>query len=301
MNFRGLLFISLICFPACALVSNPEKSGGEIIAIPEGPWCEFYLSPDGNWLSYIGDYHPENSGQDFQRQTVFVELSTGEAHHPELNNELNQLIADGLGPDGNACFSDDNRTAYISSSVVVPRTERERDRAELQQDGGVAFSVPGYRPERNRFKVDLTSKPLQMVRTDEVKCTEPQNPVPPPIRIEQQGGNLIQLYNSENNLIAEHKPRGRINRGISMVELSRSSWHRYYAVSPDQTQLAYQVFESGPLFSSPTHGYMVDLQEGSAKFLAASVYSFSWDPIGNLYACTSHSNHNNVIARWKPN
>lgn len=297
---KAVLIIFLVCFSACALVSNPENSGGEIVAIPAGPWCEFRLSPDGNWLSYIGDYYPGDASDHYQRRTVFVDLNTSEVYYPLPDSEVSELLSGGLGPDGNACFSEDNRTAYLSSSGIVPRTERESNPSDLQHEEGVSFSVPGYRIERNRFRIDLTSRPLHLRRTDTMNCAEAQTPKQPSVRIVQVRDNLIQIYNSENRRIAEHKPRGLINGGISMVELSRGSWHRYYAVSPDESWLAYQVFESGLLFASPTQGYMVNLQNGNARFLAASVFSFDWDASGNLYACTSHSGHNNVIARWQP-
>jgi hypothetical protein len=76
-----------------------------------------------------------------------------------------------------------------------------------------------------------------------------------------------------------------------------------YSLSPDGDYLAYRINESGPMFAAPTHGYLLNLSPGNNRepvFLAASVYSMEWDNRGNFYACTSHSKHRRVIARWSP-
>ncbi|GEM_PF-1581322 len=301
--------IYLILFTGCALISNPEKSGGEIIAVPDGPWCSFNISGDGRWLQYIGDYsdyQPDEERRSLrQRQAWFVNLDTGETEVAKPDPEVVEMLRDGLGPDGMGCFSPDNSRVYFTR-VIFPG---ERTRANPENENGqtqpeAAMSVPSQRAERYYYMMDLNRSPLTIERTDQSNCSETVSPVKPNIRVEQRSEKRIRVYSSDGMLLATHRPRGLLSKRISMWNLDSNQWEQSYYLSPDGSHLAYIVYETGPLgFSAPTPGYLADLNpksENPAKFLAASTYSAAWSSRNHLFACTSHSSENSVIARWIP-
>ncbi|MCC5811001.1 MAG: hypothetical protein JJU06_11560 [Ectothiorhodospiraceae bacterium] len=307
---RMHLVAILFAISGCSVIADPEDSGGEIMAVPDGPWCEFNLSADGAWLQYIGDYsvyHPaEQRHVPHQRQAWFVNLDSGESQPATPDPQVAEMIRAGHGPDGLGCFSPDNSRVYYSR-VFFP-TGRAGD--TVRQHGtesrpGVSMSAPGRQLQRHYYMVDLTQSPLTVTRTDQAECgdTDPP-PVRPDIRAEQVSNRQVRLTSSAGTLLGEHRPRGWTSQRISVWELDSRQWEQSYSLSPDGRHLAYKVYETGRIgFSAPTHGYLADLHttvENSARFLAASVYSMKWSSRNHLFACTSHTAHRNSIARWIP-
>jgi len=112
---------------------------------------------------------------------------------------------------------------------------------------------------------------------------------------------MVELYSNDGRRLAKHRPRGWFNT-ISIWPPDHNQWEMDYSLSPDGKYLAYRVNERGMIgFSAPTRGYLVNLSPGAnqgPRFLAATVYSMEWDINDNFYACTSHSKHRRVIAKW---
>jgi len=306
-----LLFISLVFISACTTGSDPEKTGGEIIAEPEGPWCEFNISPDGKWLQLLGDSSPwfdsfDSNEPTHQTRSQFVDLETGELHTPDPQPDVIELIRKGFGPDWTGCFSSDSRTVYYSKSawsdLTSPQTGVHMNEAGLEQPQ-TAMSLSARRQaERYHFAVDLSEKPLRLKQVNSVNCADTEEPKEPPITVRQVSDKRIQIYSDHGNLMATHKPRGLLSRRIHMADrLGSQRWDDKNTLSPDGTKLAYIVGESGMMFANPSQGHLVNLTkegEQSSTFLAASVYSFQWSSNGDLFACTSHSRHHRAIVRW---
>jgi len=126
--------------------------------------------------------------------------------------------------------------------------------------------------------------------------------VKPDIRVERPSDKRVVLYANDGRKLASHRPRGLFGNTISIWDLDHHQWRMDYSLSPDGTHLAYRISERGLIgFSAPSRGYLVSLSPDDTRdavFLAASVYSMKWDPGGDFYACTSHSRHRQVIARW---
>jgi hypothetical protein len=314
MNYRFYIAISIILlllFTNCAMTSDPEKTGGEIIAVPEGPWCEFNISPDGKWLQLLGDSSPwfestESNKPTHQRRPQFVDLETGELHTPEPQQEVIELIRKGFGPDWTGCFSPDSRTVYYSKSVwgdlTSPQTEAQTNETGQQQPQA-AMALPSRgQVERYHYAVDLTNMPLTLKQVSSVECAETIEPKEPPITVRRVSDKRIHVYSDRGDLLATHKPRGLLSRRIHMTDrLGSQRWDDKNTLSPDGTKLAYVVGESGIMFANPSQGHLLNLtkeEEQSSTFLAATVYSFQWSSSGDLFACTSHSRHRMAIVRW---
>ncbi len=306
-----LSIILLIFFAGCAIISDPEKTGGEIIAVPEGHSCEFNISPDGKWLQLLGDSSPwfdssETDEPTQQRRSQFVDLETGELHTPEPQPDVIELIKKGFGPDWTGCFSPDSKTVYYSKSVwgdlTSPQTGAQTNESGQQQPR-TAMALPSRRHvERYHYAVDLTARPLTLKQVGSVNWAETAEPSEPPITVRQVTDKRIQIYSDRGDLLATHKPRGLLSRRIHMADrLDSQRWDEKNTLSPDGTRLAYVVGESGIMFANPSQGHLVNLTkegEQSSTFLAASVYSFQWSSSGDLFACTSHSRHQRTIVRW---
>jgi hypothetical protein len=304
--FAALLIMMLT---GCALISNPEKSGGEIIAVPEGSGCQFNISGNGDWLQYLGDSfeeHPEDRRSiPNQRQAWFVNLDTGETGPASPDPEVADMIREGIGPAGIGCFSPDHNRAYFTRVIFdgERKPENVQNQAEQSQTR-TSLSIPSRQADRYHFMVDLNQSPLTISRTGQTNCMERPAPVKPNIRVEQRSEKRIHVYSPGGTLLESHRPRGLTSKRISMWELDNRQWEHNYFLSPDGNYLAYLVSETGPIgFSAPTHGYLADLhseRENSARFLAASVYRAQWSSRNHLFACTSHLTKKNVIARWIP-
>lgn len=305
----ALLFTSLLFIAGCAITSDPEKSGGEVIAVPEVSGCQFSLSPDGKWLQYPGESSPwfessEDNRHTRQRQAHFVNLETGDLHTPEPQQDVIEHIRNGYGPDGTGCFSPDSRTVYITKSIWGDHTSPQA-RADADDTGDqprAAMAQPSRQVERYHYAVDLTVSPFTIVPVSSVDCADPEEPIILPITIRQPSDKRIEIYSDRGDLLASHKPRGLLSSRIHMDEPGSHHWNRNNALSPDGTRLAYQVGESGMMFASPTQGHVINLTpdaDNSPKFLAASVYTFQWSSSGELFACTSHSKHRRAIVRWE--
>lgn len=304
------LIAILISMSGCAMIADPEDSGGEIMAVPDGPWCEFNLSADGAWLQYVGDYsayHPDE--QQFvphQRQAWFVNLDSGETQPAAPDPEVADMIQNGQGPDGLGCYSPDHTRVYYTR-VLSSRERHTEDSVQNNRSDsqpGISMSAPGRQLERFYYMVDLTKSPLTVTRTDQADCGDTEPPVKPDIHVEQVSNKQVRLTSTAGTLLGEHRPRGWTSQRISVWALDSQQWEQSYFLSPDGRHLAYMVYETGRIgFSAPTHGYLADLNtavENSARFLAASVYSMKWSARNHLFACTSHTSHRNAIARWIP-
>ena len=323
-----LLFALWVGISGCALISDPEKSGGEILAITRE--CDFRISGDGKWLLYAGEqspYHePEGIGGGArQRESFLVDLETGE-HYPAVPDAgVRRRIAEGLGPDGLGCFSPDHSRLYFRKSDWGRGAERRQEAAESQGDAtrdgatrdnanqddasrnGVSSGITtaGWQVTRYHYVVDLTQKPFIIRETDHVECAESPAAVKPDILVRQVSDKRIELHSRDGRKLASHRPRGWLSRRISIWELDGHQWEMDYSLSPDGNHLAYRISEEDLIgFAAPTRGYMLDLSDHSRQgpdFLAASVYyHMRWDSNGYFYACTSHSRHRTVIARWDP-
>ena len=161
-----LLFI-WIGFSGCAKTSDPEKSGGEILAITRE--CDFRISGDGKWLLYAGEqssYHQsEERWAARQRESFLVDLETGEHYPAEPDAGVRRRIAEGLGPDGLGCFSPDHSRLYFRTSDWGRGADRRQEAADERRGAerslgykSVAkglFTVAGCQPsglpdQRNR-------------------------------------------------------------------------------------------------------------------------------------------------------
>jgi hypothetical protein len=297
----------LVFIAGCAKISNPEKSGGEILAVTES--CEFSISENGNWLQYAGDespqLKPDAKNPSRQRETFLLDLETGESFFAEPDSNVKIRIAEGLGPDGLGCFSPNNSKLFFTTADWSNFAGRERNMGDNQYNSqqSPALSVPGRQITRYHYEIDLTNKPFIIRETDTITCTESQDPVKPDIRVQRPSNKVVDLYSNDGRQLSRHRPRGWFNT-IFIWDLDSNQWEMSYSLSPDGNYLAYRISESGMIgFSAPTRGYMVNLSPGAnqtSRFLAASVFSLEWGINGNLYACTSHSQHRRVIARWSP-
>ncbi len=310
-NINKIFFLAftVLILQNCAMTEDPEKSGGEIIAIPEGPWCEFNVSQDGKWVQYLGDTSPyfKNDGPALathQRRALFVNLETGENHTPEPDDEVKAMIQEGLGPDAIGCFSPDQKTVYYSHTALSrgePKKTRQIDTA--QTDSRTRLSVPARPLDRYFYAVDLTKKPFTIVKTSHKQCAERSEPARPEIRVEQIYDKEIRFLSHNGRLLATHHPRGLLSSRITVFDPTGDHWKHSFKPAPGGERIAYFVSERGMLgFSAPTPGYWLDISggnQGEENFLGASVYSFQWSDEKTLYACTSHSEHRRVIARWK--
>jgi hypothetical protein len=301
------LIALVIVVTGCARITDPEDSGGEIIAIPEGPWCDFNLSADGAWLQYVGDYsayHPtDQPSVAHQRQAWFVDLDTGQAEPAIPDAQVAEQLRAGLGPDGLGCFSPEHDRVYYTRAIFTgePAADTEPDKGYDVQEG-LALVAPGRSVQRLHYRVDLSESPLTVTLADGVDCIDAVAPVRPEVRVEQDSDKQVRIISPDGTVLGEHRPRGRASRRVSIWDLDAPQWEQSYALSPDQRHLAYRVHETDRIgFSAPTHGYLVDVgraAEHSARFLAASVYSLKWSARNHLFACTSHRSHGNVIVRW---
>lgn len=291
------------------MIADPEETGGEIIAVPDGPWCEFNLSTDGAWLQYVGDYsghHPtEQQFVSHQRQAWFVNLDSGQTQPAAPDPEVVDMIHAGHGPDGLGCFSPDNTRVYYTRVLrQSEHTASTVQQSSAESQTGISMVAPGRQLQRYYYMVDLAESPLTVTRVDQADCGDTKLSIKPDIHVEEVSQKLIRITSSAGTLLGEHRPRGWTSQRISMWELDSPQWNRDYFLSPDKRHLAYRVHErhrSG--FAAPTPGYLVDLNtaaENSARFLAASVYSMQWSSRNQLLACTSHRTHRNAIARWIP-
>jgi len=292
----------------CAKISNPEKSGGEILAVPEGHSCRFSISGDGKWMQYMGDesplLKPDAKNRSQQRQTFLTDLETGKRYFAEPDPDVQNRIGEGLGPDGLGCFSPDNSKLYFTTADWGNFAERERTAGDTQNHSqqSPAISLPGRQTDRYHYEVDLTTEPFIIRETDGVSCVERPEAVKPDIRVERPSDKVIEIYSTDGRRLARHRPRGWFNT-ISIWDLDHNQWEMDYSLSPEGNYLAYRINESRPMFAAPTHGYLLNLSPDNNQrpvFLAASVYSMEWDNRGNFYACTSHNEHRSVIARWDP-
>jgi len=303
------LSAAVVVLQNCAMTEDPEHSGGEIVAIPEGPWCEFNVSQDGKWLQHLGDTSPyfeseSSSLPTHQRRSLFVHLETGESHIPEPDDEVKELIHEGLGPDAVGCFSPDQKTVYYSRTVLQQgETTRTEQMVTGDTDSRTGLSVPGRSFEKDFYAIDLTKLPLTIVRTDQAQCAERVEPGRPELRVEEMSGKEIRIHSREGRLLATHHPRGLLSSRITVFDPSGDQWEHSFSPSPGGDRVAYFVHEQGMTgFSAPTPGYWLDMSgrdQGEENFLAASVYSFQWGDERTLYACTSHSEHGRVIVRWR--
>jgi len=304
-----VLAIIVLMMQNCTTSEDPEKSGGVIIAIAEGPWCEFNLSQDGRWLQHLGDTSPyfENEGSllpTHQRRSLFVNLETGENHIPEPDDEVKEFINKGLGPDAIGCFSPDQKTVYYSQTVLKQGEPKRTQQMDADNTGSrTRLSVRARPVERYFYAIDLTSTPLTIVKTNQKQCAEEAEPARPEIRVVQPSDKEIRFYSGNGRLLATHHPRGLLSSRITVFDPAGDQWKHSFSPSPDGNRAAYFVHQEGMIgFAAPTPGYWLDIKGGSQgeeNFLAASVYSFQWGDEKNLYACTSHSEHRRVIARWK--
>ena len=311
-----------IGFSGCAKRSDPDKSGGEILAITSE--CDFRISGDGKWLLYAGEQSPHHQSEERwparQRESFLVDLETGEHYSVEPDAGVRRRIAEGLGPDGLGCFSPDQTRLYFRTSDWSHLSGRGQEAAEGSQESSemvddtpqsgpaARISVPGRQATRYHYVVDLTEKPFAIRETDQVVCMERPDAVKPDIEVRRVSDKRIEIYSSDGRKLATHRPRGRLSRRIGIRELhdrwDTNQWESDYSLSPDGSHLAYRISETGLIgFAGPTAGHMLDLsQHGSQgpRFLAASVYAMQWDSKGNFYACTSHSEYGTVIVRWDP-
>jgi len=303
------LSAAVLVLQNCAMTEDPETSGGEIIAIAEGPWCEFNVSQNGRWLQHLGDTSPyfENEGSSLpthQRRSLFVNLKTGENHIPQPDDEVKELIKKGLGPDAAGCFSPDQKTVYYSQTVLnQDEPKRTEQMVAGDTDSRTRLSVPGRSLDKYFYAIDLTKVPLTIVKTNQKECAERAEPARPELQAEQISDKEIRIQSSQGQLLATHHPRGLLSGRITVFDPSGDQWKHSFSPSPGGNRIAYFVHEQGLAgFSAPTPGYWLDISggdQGEENFLAASVYSFQWGDEKNLYACTSHSEYGRVIARWK--
>ncbi len=305
-----LISCLFILFSGCALTTDPERSGGEILAIPEGSWCRFTVSGDGRWLQYMGDEspllkeNPQNSSH--QRQTFLIDLETDENYFAEPDPDVQDLIAEGFGPDGLGCFSPDNTTLYFTTVDWSDSSKREQHADTIQDDRSQSpgLSIPARQRNRFYFAVDLTTKPFIIWETDQRNCAERPDAVKPDIRVQQPFDKRVEIYSNEGRRLARHRPRGWLGNSISIWDLDHNQWEMDYNLSLDGHYLAYRISERGLIgFSAPTRGYVLTLSPDNDQgpvFLAASVYSMAWDIHRNFYACTSHRSHRRTIVRWTP-
>ncbi|TVQ16239.1 MAG: hypothetical protein EA364_00495 [Balneolaceae bacterium] len=304
------LSVYSLCFliSGCAFTSNPEKSDGEIIAVPDGPWCSFSISADGRWLQYMGDesplLNPDRRYANHQRETFLMDMETGEHHFAEPDPTVQQRIAEGLGPDGLGCFSPDNTALYFTTVDWGKSAQHDQPAGEVQTGSAPSSGIAVQSRQRPRYyyRVDLMTKPFVIREADGRMCAEEPGPVKPGIRVERPSDKRIEIYAADGRQLARHRPRAWFGNTISIWNLDQNQWEMDYSLSPDGKTLAYRISERGMIgFSAPTHGYLLRLSADESRgtdFLAASVYSMKWDPAGNFYACTSHSAHRRVIARW---
>ncbi|MDZ7757540.1 hypothetical protein [Rhodohalobacter sp.] len=311
---RNGFFISLILMlifsSGCTLTSNPENSGGEIIAIPNGPWCEFSISSDGRWLQFMGDTSkhsdPEANKASHQRETYLIDLENDQKYFMEPDTDVQRKLAEGFGPDGLGCFSSDNKTLNFTTVDWKSVSENQQSDGQVEDSGSpqARISTPSRQGTRYHYSVDLTRKPFVLRESNEITCADRSEPVKPDIRVERPSEKQIIIYANDGRRLATHRPKGLLGNTISIWNLNDNQWEMDYSLSPDGKRLAYRISERGLMgFSAPTSGYLINLysdETSDAKFLGASIYSMEWDPSGNLYACTSHSKHRRVIARWTP-
>ncbi len=313
-----LVLAVCISLSGCAVTSDPENSGGEILASTTN--CDFRISGNAKWLQYIGEQSPYHQSEERyseqQRTSFLIDLETGENYPVEPDAAVRSRIAEGLGPDGLGCFSPDQTRLYFRFTDMSEfnRSEQETQETEDIQDdaprdgASAGFSVPGGRVTRYHYVVDLTEKPFIIRETDHISCSESPDAVKPDISVRRESDRRIEIYSHDGRKLARHRPRGWLSRRIGIWELHghriSSNWKRDYSLSPDENFLAYRISETGLIgFAAPTAGYMLDLSQRYRQdplFLAASVYAMDWDSNGLFYACTSHSKHRNVIVRWDP-
>lgn len=302
----SLLF--LMFAGSCAVTSNPDDNGGEIIATPAASWCSFSISSDGRWLQYVGKVSPltdrDSRNASNQRETYLVDLETGENYFAEPGPTVKQRLEQGIGPDGLGCFSPDNQTLYLTIVDWNSKAESEQssNRVEDGNSPQVGMSTPSRSRARFHYSIDLTNRPLVIQVSDDRNCAERPDPVKPNIRVEQPSDKRIEIYASDGRQLATHRPGGLTSSRIGIWDLDSNQWKSEYSLSPDGSRLAYRISETGMIgFSAPTRGYMLNLnpnENPGPDFLGASVYGMAWDLAGNFYACSSHSKHHRAIARW---
>ncbi len=179
----ALLLLGLwIGFSGCAKTSDPEHSGGEILAMPER--CEFRISGDDKWLQYVGEQSPYHQSDERwpsrQRQSFLVDLETGEHYSVEPDLGVRRRIAEGLGPDGLGCFSPDHTRLYFRTSdwgrgaageqeAADERMEpsegrREADAGSQKADEGSQEAAEGRQEaaERNQEAAERRQAPAEM-------------------------------------------------------------------------------------------------------------------------------------------
>jgi len=299
-----LLLAAAFLLLHCAEWKNPEDSGGEIIAVPEGLWCEFNISEDEQWLQYVGNTFKDHRNEYQQRQTLFTNLETGRTHFPEPDNEVKEMIKNGLGPGGLGCFSPDQNSVYYSRTVLKrDETKRTEQAGSAERPAGKTLSVPARGVERYFYKINLSNMPLTMVKVDQIECMHQREPLRPEIRVEQTSDKEIRFYSPGGNLLVTHRPRGFLSSRITVFDPAGDHWQHSFSAAPRGNRVAYLINEEGPLgFAAPAAGYWLDISKQETtppKFLAASVYSFQWSNQQTLYACTSHTEYRRVIARWR--
>ena len=250
-----LLFI-WIGFSGCAKTSDPEKSGGEILAITRE--CDFRISGDGKWLLYAGEQSPYHQSEERwaarQRESFLVDLETGEHYPAEPDAGVRRRIAEGLGPDGLGCFSPDHSRLYFRTSDWGRGTDRRQETTESQNDAsrdgatqGVAprndarrdgatrddapkdiapgngvstgITTPGRQVTRYHYVVDLTQKPFVIRETDHIECSETPDAVKPDIVVRQVSDKRIELHSRDGRKLASHRPAGRLSKRIGIGEL----------------------------------------------------------------------------------
>ncbi|TVQ84788.1 MAG: hypothetical protein EA357_02080 [Micavibrio sp.] len=300
-----LLFLSVSC-------SNPadgsDATGGDIISGEADVWCgdrqPFLISPDAGFLVFwpqaVSAPDSETMTQNrrsAQNAPQFLDLKTGENLPVEFAPDVTQALEEGfqIGK-GGICWEEDGSRAYFSAAMAHKSGQ------------------PPQRPQRRYFAADPvfsgdgTPKAFKLSITEDVPCrTGPPHlhelPVPPVtvLRVSDKKSQIVY----DGGILAEHRPRGRTSRGISIPD--PESGRQNYAVSGDGHFLFYSVYERDVTgFSAPSHSYVLRLKEAagtSPYFLGLSVYQALWNPLQNtLYACMKdpHGKHGkSVIAVWE--
>jgi hypothetical protein len=201
----ALLFCLFLIITGCAKISNPEKSGGDILAVPEGPWCSFSISGDGKWMQYMGDespfLNPDAINRSHQRETFLTNLETGESYFAEPDPNVQNRIAQGLGPDGLGCFSPDHTKLYFTMVDwnSSPQNNQQADEIRNDRSPSAKFAIPSRQIDRYYYVVDLITKPFVIRESDRRECAERPDAVKPDIRVQRPTNKVVELYSTDGH------------------------------------------------------------------------------------------------------